>query len=695
MSHQQTSSGDWNAAEHLSDTQHAAAKNATQATGGDPTVPPADGRCSLLELPGEVLSQIASYLPLGQLVPFLSLHPLLLSLTQSHLSPLPPAIRAILSRPPYPQALSVLPHLSRFLPPDQSDAERLLVQVLVRAQPRWLMERFEFGRWSDRLWQEAFERRFLRSWRRIKGDGDSWRAVFLRMLSRMDHRQSGCTHEESWTRFVTLHRNGTASINRIYSRTFDPYEIYAELKHQNNFSAHPTTVRVVCQLQDVRILAVGVLIDQPSLFVNPNAHLALHPPLLRHLSSVDDESYSHRGTNGIHDSRWFRSSVDHTPSGKNRASAGASPGITSNEAYFPLVRSVSPSTPQSTTYGLSVSDQAAQGSTNGHGEPGPRFSGTSSTPWGPIGTVTAGGPSSTASGSLRSAIASYIPMPGRRRMSTANDIAGSSSGSNSGTNGHGGALTLVRSRDSDDGGRRRTWSFGRTRTASTAGQGQGITFAQLAGQQGIQAEERPEPQVEVGSAASGANATVNGHSLPALNEVPSNGSQRHDDPKPSRLSERPYDVLQYPQPAVTHLGYPNITRSDDGFGESDQEVLPRDLRGDHPEIEDEYEGGLWGGDVSWGAGGTRMAEWDESSGKRKRWVGPMILMAQIHPSTQTSAHPPGVDPAKPLEGPNIDLGARGTYASLGFEDLADLFPWIDLKGSGAWDGEARRSGLGF
>lgn len=31
-------------------------------------------------------------------------------------------------------------------------------------------------------------------------------------------------------RFVTLHRNGSASINRIYARNFDPYEIYDELK---------------------------------------------------------------------------------------------------------------------------------------------------------------------------------------------------------------------------------------------------------------------------------------------------------------------------------------------------------------------------------------------------------------------------------------------------------------------------------
>ena len=64
------------------------------------------------------------------------------------------------------------------------------------------------------------------------------------MLGRLEHRNLGCTHEESWTvsltqgnciladnqKFVTIHRNGSAGINRYYSRHFDPYVIYDELK---------------------------------------------------------------------------------------------------------------------------------------------------------------------------------------------------------------------------------------------------------------------------------------------------------------------------------------------------------------------------------------------------------------------------------------------------------------------------------
>jgi len=38
----------------------------------------------------------------------------------------------------------------------------------------------ELGRWREAVWKKAFERRFLPSWKRFKGDGDSWRGIFLR-----------------------------------------------------------------------------------------------------------------------------------------------------------------------------------------------------------------------------------------------------------------------------------------------------------------------------------------------------------------------------------------------------------------------------------------------------------------------------------------------------------------------------------
>lgn len=45
-------------------------------------------------------------------------------------------------------------------------------------------------------------------------------------------------------------------------------------------------MRVLLHLQDVRILALGVLVERPSWCVNANAHLALHPPMLRRLHTA-------------------------------------------------------------------------------------------------------------------------------------------------------------------------------------------------------------------------------------------------------------------------------------------------------------------------------------------------------------------------------------------------------------------------
>ncbi|WWC92842.1 uncharacterized protein L201_007802 [Kwoniella dendrophila CBS 6074] len=624
-------------------------------------------------MPGDILSQIASYLPLPEVIQFLSLHPYLLSLTQSHLSPIPLSIKSTLSLPNYPKELSIITHLNHFLPPNSEDAKKIFIQILVRAKTKWILENFEFLRWNDSFWKNAFEKRFLPSWKRYKTDEDNWRAVYLRLLGRVEHRQSGCNHEEAWTRFVTLHRNGSASINRMYSRTFDPYEIYDELKNQNNFSAHPTTVRVILHLQDVRILAVGVLIDQPSLFVNPNAHLALHPPLLRHLSGPQDDG-------PVDQSRWFRSKHE----SHSKRSRTQSPAALANEAYFPLVQP------------LSNTSTHAQTQNQTNTEIIPSSIGPIPIPL----TVesTASPPTSPPTGSFGRILGSYIP--GRRRTSSnAASISShqdnhqsqvqapfGASAMSSSLGNLGGVLTAVRSRDSDD-GKRRTWSFGRNRTGSSSN---------------ILSDNSNLHRTSSNIAGPSTAITME---LPALTEVSSQDRQSekttpfvaNTDPFDHLVQDRPYDILQYPQPALSHSRYPNFTPLPSSTEDSDidNSKLTKDIRNQHPEIDDEYEGGLWAGDATWGDDGKRMAEWDESIGKRRRWVGPMLLIAQIHPSDRITPHPPGLNPALPLEGSNPNLGQNGMYASLGFEDVEALFPWIKLKGSGGNSGEAKRSGLGF
>ncbi len=119
-----------------------------------------------------------SYLPLPEMLSSLSLNRFLLDLTQSHLSPIPSVIhQLLLDGPPYPPILAKLPSLSLFFP---QDGETIFIDLLIRARPKWILERLELGRWREAVWKKAFERRFLPSWKRFKGDGDSWRAFFLR-----------------------------------------------------------------------------------------------------------------------------------------------------------------------------------------------------------------------------------------------------------------------------------------------------------------------------------------------------------------------------------------------------------------------------------------------------------------------------------------------------------------------------------
>lgn len=114
-----------------------------------------------------------------ELIPYLSLHPITLGLTRTHLSPIPEVIRdSLLARPPYPHLLSVLPSLRAFLP--AGDDGQFFLDVLTRAKPKWILERLEMGHWTESTWQEAYERRFLPGWRSFKKEDDTWRAVFLR-----------------------------------------------------------------------------------------------------------------------------------------------------------------------------------------------------------------------------------------------------------------------------------------------------------------------------------------------------------------------------------------------------------------------------------------------------------------------------------------------------------------------------------
>lgn len=170
-------------------------------------------------------------------------------------TPFHPPIRAILDKgPPYPPSLASLGTYT-FIP------RSVFLPLLVRAPPGWILEEMVIppGITTDQ-WHRVFCARFLPSWKRYKDPATtSWRAAFLRILRRLTHRAQGCTHEEAWSRFIILHRNGTASLNRMYSRTFDPGAIYEEIRRQNDLMALRQEVREVVRLQDVRVLVYGTM----------------------------------------------------------------------------------------------------------------------------------------------------------------------------------------------------------------------------------------------------------------------------------------------------------------------------------------------------------------------------------------------------------------------------------------------------
>jgi hypothetical protein len=266
----------------------------------------------------------------------------------------------------------------------------------------------------------------------------------------------------------------------------------ADARSQNNFASHPTQVRVVLHLQDVRILAVGVLSSEPTLFVNPNAHLLLHPPLLRDTNTQIETPPP--------TPNWY------TPTA-SRPVVSFNEMVSSNEAYFPLVRTLSPSTPGTTSYGL------------GEGYMIPRSSGP-------------------ASPSLASTIAGMIP--GRRRRNT----------EETGRN----LLSQVRSRDREipEETRRRSWAFGRNRTGSTSN---ALAVGSVPAEQGTVSPGPPMPSVV--------------EQAPSIHaDIPPPVSDQQEQPESisTGTDAKPYPILRKPLPALGFANYPNYTPKSDYDG---------------------------------------------------------------------------------------------------------------------------------
>ncbi|GAW05071.1 hypothetical protein LENED_006905 [Lentinula edodes] len=153
------------------------------------------------------------------------------------------------------------------------------IEILSLASPSFILLDATLPNLRSEEWEECFNRRFLPGWRKWHKEG-SWKATYLEVLHRVYHRsRTSCTSDESWTKYIVLNRNGTANELEGSSRGFNPLAIFNEMKLQNNLMHLETRIRLVVELTDVRIIALGTL-DRPrsTLTVNPNAHTFLHPP---------------------------------------------------------------------------------------------------------------------------------------------------------------------------------------------------------------------------------------------------------------------------------------------------------------------------------------------------------------------------------------------------------------------------------
>ncbi|THH11905.1 hypothetical protein EW145_g329 [Phellinidium pouzarii] len=153
------------------------------------------------------------------------------------------------------------------------------VDILSAARAEFILFSASIPSLPDSDYDECFRRRFLPSWTKWKKDG-RWKEAFLKVLYRVWHRSvTSCTADEAWTKYIVLNRNGSANLLEATSRTFNPLHLFNEMKIQNNLAHLETHIRLVVELADVRILALGVLCKPRSTFsINENARVLLHPP---------------------------------------------------------------------------------------------------------------------------------------------------------------------------------------------------------------------------------------------------------------------------------------------------------------------------------------------------------------------------------------------------------------------------------
>ncbi|GHJ89455.1 hypothetical protein NliqN6_5857 [Naganishia liquefaciens] len=647
---------------------------------------------TLEDLPYEVLSLILSHLPLRDLIAVTLLSRTLLFIASDpSTTPFHAPIQEILDAgPPYPSCLATLgtyTHIPR----------TVFAHVLIRASPTWILEHMVIpaGITHDG-WQRIFCARFLPSWKRYRddhdhdhdhdrdgdGDGDrdhppasSWRAVFLRILGRLAHRSQGCTHEEAWTRFIVLHRNGTASLNRMYSRTFDPSAIYQEIRRQNDLMGYGQEVREVVRLQDVRILVYGTMASPRSLWVNPNAYVILHPPGLVEDTITDDEPQS--------DAR-----IGILAGGEGAGRSGEETGAEGRDVEVPTTTTTTttattgratgttPTTTTTTTpsrHGFMRTRSLSFGRHAAHVHHHPPETESASSAAHPAGGSSGSGAIASLVSRIRGTSLAATPPPPPppptttpRRTSWLGRTHSRDEAVRHGASASAGAgLSRSTTRVSD------VSAHGGDRTRTTASE-----RAVPPTETRTTASERAVPPTETRTTERTKPPTP--HGKPSVDDPLTYGS--------------PYPPLREPLPAPSHALYPNWTPPDPDAAQGG----PRDTRPGRRVAREKQK--------YLAAAVPVGAEWndDDVAGGWRTWIGPVLIIAQLCPAPSQlprdadSLHlPPTADGAVPP----VSLGPPGMYASFDWEDLDALFPWLELRqAENGNDGEAgttHRAGLGF
>ncbi|KAG8784101.1 hypothetical protein FRC15_003988 [Serendipita sp. 397] len=224
-------------------------------------------------LPPELLTSIFEYLDLQSLINISRVCKHFRTVCSDPvLNPWREQIEYVLRCKAPPQQFRLLQHLGWYT----SVPKENWLHILAVASPEFILFS-DIPPLAERYWEQAFQLRFLPSWVKWKKE-NSWKRAFKMLLWRVWHRlTANCTADESWTNYVILSRQGIVNSASASSRSYEPHDVLDIYKHQNNLAREPSTTRLIVQLADVRIIAIGTLGQVSSYQTNRLAKEFVHP----------------------------------------------------------------------------------------------------------------------------------------------------------------------------------------------------------------------------------------------------------------------------------------------------------------------------------------------------------------------------------------------------------------------------------